>query len=206
MRIGVTFLSFLILLFSLLIVPQSATAQAPASDQSPGTNHPGTVNKSFNEGMGGVIIKVNELESKISEKRNDVREKVRLKLLTDSFLKTQDAVNKAYTDAKSVNCKSDSAKLNVTFEEVYKTVGYWWAMSQEIQRVEGRVLNPFLSNSWWAAPPERKCEILQDENIHQSAIKAYNDAEASSKKYGQEIEVLSRELSDLYASRDKISG
>jgi hypothetical protein len=205
-----------ILLLSLLVAPQPVSGQGeqaiPAGpttpDQSPAPNRPGAANKDKSpaEGIGG-FAKVIDIETEIAEKRVQIRESVISKSLTDTFLKTQESVNKGYVDVKAIDCKSeqDVKTLGNDIEAIDKSVSSWWAMSGQMQRIEGRVLNQFLPSTWWQAKPEEKCAILKEETTQRNVQDSFKEAALASRKYGENIDTLTKELSNLYERRDSLS-
>jgi hypothetical protein len=207
----------LAVILALLVAPQLVSAQGeqtiPARpttpDLSPAPKQVGAANKdkSPTEGIGG-FVKAVGIANEIDQKKSQIRDAVIIKSLIDTFLKTQESVSTAYADAKTANCTSteDIHKLGADFGMIDKSVSAWWAMSQEIQRLEGRVLNQFLPPMWWQDKPDEKCAILKEDSTQNDVQNSFKEASMASKNYGDEIDKLTSELSNLYASRDSLVG
>jgi hypothetical protein len=172
--------------------PETAGSQ---SDQSQELG-----NRSESSNVGQII----DIENQIADRRAQIRSLVRLSSLITVFLHTRDTFNKAFENAKLIDCGRDAGKLQSDFDNIQNTVIDWYAISQGM-REQGKVLRPFFSE-WWQANDQKKCEELQNANLRQQGLAGFNEIEAEAKQNSDEIETLSKEISHLYAQRDDAIG
>jgi hypothetical protein len=131
----------------------SAPTPPPSQSQIAGSQ-PNQLKEAGNQPEAANVGQIIEIENQIAEERAQIRSLVRLSSLITVFLQTKDAFNKAFDDAKDVNCKTNAEKLRSDFDSIQNTIVDWYAISQGM-REQGKVLKPFLAE-WWQASDERK--------------------------------------------------
>ena len=147
-----------------------AASRQPSPKSEPTSQQPTPELEPTTTGSNSDILL--DIEFQIVATRNEIQQRAALQTLLDAYAASQPSVDRAFANAKGINCDSKSTKLNNNYDDVSKALGLYWPLRDALQKTTGEILPLILSNFFIASTVAR-CQILQNTELQEKAKQSF---------------------------------